>query len=47
MERQKELESMRDALAHLAERKKHYLEQIESYNNYVEAAMQTMQRGKG
>jgi len=38
---------MHEALTHLAERKKHYLEQINSYNDYVEAAMQTMQRGKG
>jgi Ras GTPase-activating-like protein IQGAP2/3 len=41
------MESMNDVLIYLAERKKHYLEQIESYNNYIEASMMTMQRGKG
>lgn len=37
---------MSEALQHLSERKKYYEEQIKSYNNYVEAAMNTMQRGK-
>ena len=46
LQRQQELESMTEALKHLSERKKYYEEQIKSYNNYVEAAMNTMQRGK-
>lgn len=45
--RQQEMESMNEALQHLAERKKYFEEQIGSYNSYVEAAMNTMQRGKG
>lgn len=36
-----------DALKYLNERKKYFEEQIDSYHNYVEAAMATMQRGKG
>jgi Ras GTPase-activating-like protein IQGAP2/3 len=47
LERQKEMESMNEVLVYLAERKKHYLEQIESYNSYIEASMINMQRGKG
>ena len=46
LQRQQELKSMADALQHLNERKKHYEEQIKSYNNYVETAMATMQKGK-
>lgn len=46
LQRQQELASMNEALAHLAERKKYFEEQISSYHNYVEAAMNTMQRGK-
>lgn len=38
---------MNDALKHLQDRKKYFEEQIDSYHNYVEAAMATMQRGKG
>jgi len=38
---------MNDALKHLNDRKKYFEEQIDSYHNYVEAAMATMQRGKG
>jgi len=38
---------MNDALKHLRDRKKYFEEQIDSYHNYVEAAMATMQRGKG
>ena len=38
---------MEEAIKYLGQRKKNYEEQIESYHNYVEAAMQTMQRGKG
>jgi Ras GTPase-activating-like protein IQGAP2/3 len=41
------MESMNEALRHLAERKGYFEEQIDSYHNYVEAAMNTMQRGKG
>ena len=47
VQRQKEMERMNDALLHLAERKKYFEEQINSYHNYVETAMNTMQRGKG
>jgi len=47
LQRQQEMESMNGALSHLAERKKYFEEQINSYNDYVEAAMNTMQRGKG
>lgn len=46
LQRQQEMESMNGALRHLAERKKYFQEQIDSYNNYVDAAMNTMQRGK-
>lgn len=38
---------MQEAKAHLAERKKYFEEQINSYHNYIETAMNTMQRGKG
>lgn len=38
---------MNDALKHLKERKAAYREQIASYNNYIDSAMSTMQRGKG
>ena len=38
---------MNEASLHLAERKKYFQEQIDSYHNYVETAMNTMQRGKG
>ncbi|EKM59178.1 uncharacterized protein PHACADRAFT_86001 [Phanerochaete carnosa HHB-10118-sp] len=47
IQRQHEKDSMEGALKDLGVRKKHYEEQIDSYHNYVEAAMQTMQRGKG
>ncbi|OAX43512.1 hypothetical protein K503DRAFT_765843 [Rhizopogon vinicolor AM-OR11-026] len=47
LQRQQEMDSMMDALKHLSERKKYFEEQIDSYHNYVEAAMATMQRGKG
>ncbi|KAK7470669.1 iqgap-related protein [Stygiomarasmius scandens] len=47
LQRQQEMQSMNDALRHLAERKKHFEEQIDSYHSYVETAMNTMQRGKG
>ena len=47
LQRQQEMERMNDALLHLAERKKNFEEQINSYHSYVETAMNTMQRGKG
>ncbi|KAF9221951.1 ras GTPase-activating protein [Gyrodon lividus] len=47
LQRQQEMDSMMDALKHLGERKKYFEEQINSYHDYVEAAMATMQRGKG
>ncbi|KAG6817391.1 hypothetical protein H0H87_009035 [Tephrocybe sp. NHM501043] len=47
LQRQQEMQSMNEALRHLAERKKNFEEQIDSYHNYVETAMTTMQRGKG
>ncbi|KAG6810418.1 hypothetical protein H0H92_011957 [Tricholoma furcatifolium] len=47
IQRQQEMQSMNEALRHLAERKKYFEEQIDSYHNYVETAMNTMQRGKG
>ena len=47
LQRQQEMESMNSALRHLAERKKYFEEQINSYHDYVEGAMNTMQRGKG
>jgi len=47
VERQQEKESLEEALQSLAQRKRFFEEQIESYNNYVEAALETMQRGKG
>ena len=46
LQRQQELESMNEAFRQLTERKKYYEEQIKSYNDYVEAAMKTMQKGK-
>ncbi|KAF9462631.1 ras GTPase-activating protein [Collybia nuda] len=47
LQRQQEMESMNDALRHLAERKTYFEEQINSYNDYIEAGLSTMQRGKG
>lgn len=47
LQRQQETDSMVEALKHLNERKKYFQEQIDSYHSYVEAAMATMQRGKG
>ncbi|KAG8896970.1 hypothetical protein FRB99_008543 [Tulasnella sp. 403] len=47
IQRKVEKESMLEALAHLKERKKYFMEQIESYHSYVDTAMATMQRGKG
>lgn len=45
--RRQEMDAMNDALKHLNERKASYKEQIASYNNYVDSAMSTLQRGKG
>ncbi|KAJ7700066.1 ras GTPase-activating protein [Mycena rosella] len=47
IQRQQEMESMNEALRHLAESKKQFEEKINSYHSYAEAAMQTMQRGGG
>ncbi|KAF9259503.1 hypothetical protein L218DRAFT_963533 [Marasmius fiardii PR-910] len=47
LQRQQEMQSMNDALQHLAERKKGFEEQINSYHDYVKQSMETMQRGKG
>ncbi|EGN93059.1 hypothetical protein SERLA73DRAFT_98415 [Serpula lacrymans var. lacrymans S7.3] len=47
LQRQQEMDSMMEAMKHLSERKKNFQEQIDSYHDYVEAAMATMQRGKG
>lgn len=47
LQRQQEMESMNEALRQLAERKKYFEEQIDSYHNYVETSMNSMQRGKG
>lgn len=45
LQRQQEMESMTEALQHLAERKRYFEEQINTYHSYVDGAMQTMQRG--
>lgn len=47
LQRQAEIDSMHEALRYLAERKKNFEEQINSYNDYVQNTMSTMQRGKG
>lgn len=47
IQRRQEMDAMNDALKHLKERKAAYKEQITSYNNYIDGAMSTMQRGKG
>ncbi|RXW25183.1 hypothetical protein EST38_g699 [Candolleomyces aberdarensis] len=47
IQRQQVMQSMMEALRQLAERKKDFLEQIDSYHKYVESAMSTMQKGKG
>ncbi|KAI0030222.1 hypothetical protein K488DRAFT_54701 [Vararia minispora EC-137] len=46
MQRQQEIDGMAEAIRNLSERKKHFLEQIKDYNDYVEQSMATMQRGK-
>ncbi|EDR12846.1 uncharacterized protein LACBIDRAFT_183224 [Laccaria bicolor S238N-H82] len=47
IQRQQEMTNMNEALRQLAERKKYFEEQIDSYHSYAETAMNTMQRGKG
>ncbi|KAG8842212.1 hypothetical protein FRB96_005929 [Tulasnella sp. 330] len=47
IQRKQELDGMTEGLTHLKERKKNFIEQIDSYHSYVETAMATMQRGKG
>lgn len=47
LQRQQEMEAMNEALRQLSERKKYFEEQIDSYHNYVETAMNTMQKSKG
>lgn len=45
LDRQQEKEYMKGALKQLSERKKFFEEKIESYNAFVDGAMNTMQRG--
>ena len=45
IQRQQEMESVQSVLKELAARKKYFEEQINSYHDYVDAAMNTMQRG--
>jgi Ras GTPase-activating-like protein IQGAP2/3 len=47
LQRKQEMDSMNEALRHLRERKKHFTEQIDSYHSYVDASMETMQKGRG
>ncbi|EEB96726.1 hypothetical protein MPER_04091, partial [Moniliophthora perniciosa FA553] len=47
LQRQQEMQSMNEALKHLADRKKQFEEQINSYHDYVKQSMETMQRGEG
>ena len=47
VQRQNEKASMEEALKYLDERGKFYEDQINSYHDYVEGAMSTMQRNKG
>lgn len=47
VQRQHEKASLDEALRYLAQRKKDFEDQINSYHSYVETAMNTMQRGKG
>ncbi|KZT24523.1 ras GTPase-activating protein [Neolentinus lepideus HHB14362 ss-1] len=47
LQRQQEMNTMEEAMKQLRERKKYFEDQIDSYHKYVEAAMNTMQRGKG
>lgn len=45
IQRQQEMSNMIEAMRQLAERKKYFMEQIDSYHSYVDSAMNTMQRG--
>lgn len=45
VQRKDEMDRMNEALKDLAQLKKQFEEQIESYHDYVKAAMDTMQRG--
>jgi Ras GTPase-activating-like protein IQGAP2/3 len=45
LQRQQEMESMNDALRHLAERRKELQDKIDSYHEYVDNTMGTMQKG--
>ncbi|KAI0702851.1 hypothetical protein BC835DRAFT_1263599 [Cytidiella melzeri] len=47
VQRQNEKTSMEEAMKYLEERKRFHEEQINSYHDYVEGAMSTMQRNKG
>ncbi|KDQ17311.1 hypothetical protein BOTBODRAFT_172359 [Botryobasidium botryosum FD-172 SS1] len=47
LHRQNEMKSMNQALSHLAEQKKFFEEQVNSYHSYIDSAMVTMQKGKG
>ena len=47
LQRQQEKVNMREALQHIKERRKYFEEQLKSYHDYAEQAMQTMQRNKG
>ncbi|KIY49170.1 hypothetical protein FISHEDRAFT_65237 [Fistulina hepatica ATCC 64428] len=46
IQRQQEMDSMDRALKELAERKKDIEEQLDSYHNYVQTSLSTMQRSK-
>ncbi|OLL24588.1 Ras GTPase-activating-like protein rng2 [Neolecta irregularis DAH-3] len=45
--RQRELESIRSTLAHLDEKSSFLKEQLDSYNDYIEKSMETLQSRKG
>ncbi|KAF9055294.1 hypothetical protein BDZ89DRAFT_1087964 [Hymenopellis radicata] len=47
IQRQQEMQNMHEALRQLAERKAHFEDQLQKYNDYVKTAMETMQKGKG
>lgn len=47
IQRQQEMQNMHEALRQLAERKTHFEDQLQKYNDYVKTAMETMQKGKG
>lgn len=45
--REKEMESIRQTLAHLNEKEKYLQNQLKTYNDYIEQAMNTLQSKKG